>query len=261
MGKFLIKKLNLNKKPFFSVITVVKNSEKNINKTLDSIKKQSFKNFEYLIIDGKSSDSTISKIKKHKKFINLLISERDKGLYYAMNKGLKFCRGEVVVFINSGDVFTKNALKKVYKIFKKENNVSFVFGTVLRNYTKGKILKYGYNVKRLFYNFDFATSHSTGFFLKRKIYNSIGGFNTKYKCSADYDVYYKTILKKKLKGASTKLSDLIGIVASGGFSSKISFFEHLFEEIKIRIDNNQNKLFIFIILINAVLKYYLKKIC
>ena len=99
----------------------------------------------------------------------------------------------MIIFINSGDTFTKGALKIIYNVFKKNKKIDFVFGTVLRKYTKSKILKYSYNVNKLFYNFDFATSHSTGFFLKRKIYNQIGKFNTKYKCSADYDIYFKTI--------------------------------------------------------------------
>ena len=169
-------------------------------------------------------------------------------------------KGKVIIFINSGDTFTKEALKIIYNVFKKNKKIDFVFGTVLRKYTKSKILKYSYNVNKLFYNFDFATSHSTGFFLKRKIYNQIGKFNTKYKCSADYDIYFKTIIKKNLIGDSTKINDLIGTVASGGYSSKISFLNHLFEEIQIRNDNNQNKIFLLIIFINAIIKHLLKKI-
>ncbi len=260
MRKLLIKKKRSKKNPFFSVITVVKNDEKNIEKTIKSVAKQSFKNFEYLIIDGKSSDNTIKKIKKYKKKIDFFTSEKDKGIYFAMNKGIKFSKGKVIIFINSGDTFTKGALKIIYNVFKKNKKIDFVFGTVLRKYTKSKILKYSYNVNKLFYNFDFATSHSTGFFLKRKIYNQIGKFNTKYKCSADYDIYFKTIIKKNLIGDSTKINDLIGTVASGGYSSKISFLNHLFEEIQIRNDNNQNKIFLLIIFINAIIKHLLKKI-
>jgi len=252
-----IVKKNKIKKPFFSIITVVKNDEKNIYKTLKSVSSQTFKNFEYVVIDGRSTDKTLEILKKNKR-INFLISEKDKGIYYAMNKGLKHSRGKIIVFINSGDIFSKNALKIVHDIFKKNSEISFVFGTVLRKYTKANILKYGYNDKRLIYNFDFATAHSTGFFLKRNIYNLVGNFNTKYKCSSDYDIYYKVIIKNKLLGKSTKKNELIGTVAAGGFSSKISFFNHLKEEIQIRKDNKQNKFFLFLIFINALIKNFLK---
>jgi putative colanic acid biosynthesis glycosyltransferase len=110
---------SLSKKPFFSIITVVKNDENNIEKTIESITQQSFKNYEYIIIDGKSSDKTRTKILKHKKKINMLISQKDNGIYYAMNKGINLSNGEVIVFINSGDLFSKNALRFIYNKFKK----------------------------------------------------------------------------------------------------------------------------------------------
>ena len=253
-----IVKKNKIKKPFFSIITVVKNDEKNIYKTLKSVSSQTFKNFEYVVIDGRSTDKTLEILKKNKR-INFLISEKDKGIYYAMNKGLKHSRGKIIVFINSGDIFSKNALKIVHDIFKKNSEISFVFGTVLRKYTKANILKYGYNDKRLIYNFDFATAHSTGFFLNRKIFIKYGMFNTEFKISADYDLYLRLILNQKLLGGATKKKDLIGIVASGGYSSKVPFLRHLFEETKIRLNNNQNLILVIIIFFNAIIKFIYKK--
>ncbi len=150
-----------------SIITVVKNDEKNIEKTIKSIITQKSINFEYIIIDGGSSDNTLKIVKKYKKFIKKIISKKDKGIYHAMNIGIKNSKKDIIVFCNSGDFFYKNSLKKVIKIFDRRN-IDFLFGTVVRNYTKGKIIKYGFNTKRIFYNFDFATAHSTGFFLKKK---------------------------------------------------------------------------------------------
>lgn len=251
---------SLTKKPFFSIITVVKNDENNIEKTIESITQQSFKNYEYIIIDGKSSDKTRTKILKHKKKINMLISQKDNGIYYAMNKGINLSNGEVIVFINSGDLFSKNALRFIYNKFKRYQKIDFVFGTVLRHYTKKSILKSGFNRNKLIYNFDFATAHSTGFFLKKKIYNLLKGFDTRYKCSADYDIYHKIFFKYKLNGKSTAKNQLVGIVASGGFSSKISFLEHLKEEMQIRFNNKQNIFLIIIIFFNTLIKYFFKNI-
>ncbi len=243
--------------PYFSIITVVKNDEKNIVKTIKSINNQTYKKFEHIIIDGKSEDNTIKNILKNKKNLNLLVSERDKGIYFAMNKGANIASGKIIVFINSGDLITKKSLKIVKKEFEKKN-IDFVFGTVKRHYTKKTIIKHGFNKNRLLVNFDFATSHSTGFFIKNSIFKKLKYFNTKYKCSADYDLYYRLIIKNNKTGASTKKNQLIGIVQAGGFSSKFNFFQHLIEEIKIRFDNNQSLLIIFLIIVNASIKHFLK---
>ena len=245
------------KKPYFSVITVVKNDEKNIIQTLKSIKNQTYTNFEYIIIDGNSEDKTIQKLMKFKNQINYLLSEKDNGIYFAMNKGLKISKGKIIVFVNSGDMLTKNALRIIKQKFD-HHKFDFVFGTVKRHYTKDTIIKYGFNRNRLKYNFDFATAHSTGFYLKRNIYKKIGFFNTFYKCSSDYDIYFKILLKMKLDGGYTKKNELIGTVSSGGFSSKVSFFGHLIEETKIRIDNNQNIMLVALIFINALIKRIFK---
>ena len=247
-------------KPKFSIITVVKNDEYQISKTIKSIIAQSFKNYEYLIIDGESEDQTIKKILKYKKKINLLISERDKGLYYAMNKAITLANGKIIVFVNSGDLLKKNALKIVNEIFSKNKKYDYVFGTVERNYINTMILKYGVNTNKLRYNFDFATAHSTGFFLKKKIFNKFGLFNVKYKCSADYDLYYRLLITNKIFGGCTEKKDVIGVVKSGGLSSKISLLSHIIEEMKIRLDYKQNIFLIILILLNALIKGYSKKI-
>ncbi len=247
-------------KPQFSIITVVKNDEKNIQKTIESILNQTFKNFEYIIIDGKSEDSTLSLINKYKDKINFIISEKDDGIYFAMNKGAKIASGEFVVYVNSGDTLTVNALKIIQRKINEKPNIDFVFGTVKRHYTKDTLIKFGFNKKKLIYNFDFATSHSTGFYLRKSKFQELGFFNTKYKCSADYDVYYKMLISNNAEGTFTDKQDLIGEVSSGGYSSKLSFIDHLIEEMRIRFDNKQNFFLIIFIFFNALIKNGLKKI-
>ena len=100
-----------------SIITICYNSEKTISKTLKSLKSQTFKDFEHIVIDGGSIDKTISIIKKEN-ISNKIISEKDKGIYDAFNKGIKNSTGEIIGFLNADDVFNDdNSLEKIAKNF------------------------------------------------------------------------------------------------------------------------------------------------
>ncbi len=99
--------------PKVSVITVVFNNEEFIEKTILSVANQTYKNIEYIIVDGGSTDGTINIIKKYEEHISKWISEKDKGLYDAMNKGIKMSTGDYVWFMNSGDtIYEKTTLEK-----------------------------------------------------------------------------------------------------------------------------------------------------
>ena len=227
---------------FFSIITVVLNAEEDLKKTIISLKNQKFKNFEFIIIDGKSKDKTYELVSKNKDIINTYISEKDEGIYDAMNKGLKIANGKYIGFLNAGDQYSIDGLNIIHNYLVNED-VDFIFGTVMK-----KILKYGYRRNRIYWNFDFYTSHSSGFFIKRESQEKLGNYNINYKISADYDLFYRMIVKKKMRGISTKKNELIGIFKSGSsYSSKFNYFEHLLEETRIRKNNNQNKYFVFLI--------------
>lgn len=227
---------------FFTIITVTLNAENDLRETINSLKNQEFKDFEYIIIDGKSEDGTYQIIKLNNQIIDKYLIEKDNGIYDAMNKGLNLASGKYIGFLNAGDKYTPEGLK-IINNYLRSNNVDFIFGTVMK-----KILKYGYSKKRIMWNFDFYTSHSSGFFIKKSSQNLLGNYNIKYKISADFDLFYRMIIKKKMCGIATKKNELIGIFKSGSsYSSRFSFLEHLYEETQIRIDNNQNKIFVLII--------------
>ena len=246
------------KKKLLSIITVVKNDVNNIETTIKSILSQKYKKIEYIIIDGKSSDGTVPLIKRYQKKIDKIVIAKDKGIYDAMNKGIKIASGEYIGFCNSGDILKKNSINIICKFLDHQTDV--LFATVKRNYIGSFIIKSGYNLKRLKYNFDFATSHSTGFYLKKKIHNKIGLYNPQFKCSADYDLYLRLFKIKNLNILSTKKNEIIGEVKSGGFSSTLSPLQHLHEETKIRINNDQNILFITLIYFNTIFKILIKKL-
>lgn len=114
-------------KPKVSIITVVFNSEDLIEKTIKSVKSQTYQNIEYLIIDGASTDKTLEIIKKYK--VDFLLSEPDKNLYDAMNKGIKYASGEYLYFLNAGDIFFENnSLEKMISLSKGED---FLYGRTI----------------------------------------------------------------------------------------------------------------------------------
>ena len=161
-GGKIIKKRK-TKTPIFSIITVVLNNQELLEATIKSVLNQSFKNYEYIIIDGGSNDRTIDIIKKYENKIDYWVSERDKGLYDAFNKGMMLASGKFIGIINSDDVYTKNSLKIISNYISKYKNIDFIFGSVKKHWG----VLYGYRPEKIHYSWGFYSSHSTGFFLKR----------------------------------------------------------------------------------------------
>lgn len=115
--------------PLISIITVVYNSEKYIEGTLKSIQNQTCKDFEYIIIDGDSKDNTLSIIQRYQDVVSKLISETDKGLYDAMNKGLQMAKGQFVWFINSGDkIYADNTVENIVNLYADNPTADIFYG-------------------------------------------------------------------------------------------------------------------------------------
>ena len=226
----------------FSIITVVFNAKNDLIDTIKSLRQQNYKNFEYIIIDGGSTDGTLEVINDNLDVVDKWKSEKDSGIYDAMNKGIDLCQGNYIGMLNAGDRYTPNGLT-IINDYLKNHDVDFIFGTVMK-----KVLRHGFRKYRIYWNFDFASSHSSGFFIKDEAQKKLGKYNLKYKISSDYDLFYRMIIKEKMQGLATKKNDLIGIFKSGtSYSSKFSFIDHLNEETIIRLDNNQNIFFVFLI--------------
>ena len=235
-------------KPKITIITVCKNSAKTIEETIKSVIKQKYENLEYIIVDGCSNDDTLQIIEKYKEKVKKIVSEPDKGIYDAFNKGLKFSTGELIGFVNSDDILTENAIKLLLDYYQKYPEKDFFFGAVKKHWG----ILHGYKPWKIYFTWGFYSSHSTGFFIKKKAAEIVGNYNLKYKYSSDYDYFYRMIVKHNLKGIGTKKNEVFGIFRRGGYSSKINFFDHLCECTRIRIDNNQN---ILIVLFTFLIKY------
>lgn len=234
--------------PLVSIITVTLNSEKFIEETFDSIKNQKNKDYELIIVDGGSKDNTINIVKKNKDIINYCVSEKDNGIYDAFNKGLKIALGKYIVFVNSDDVLTPEAIELLNKYDKEHQDIDFIFGTVKKHWG----VLYGYKPHKIKYTWGFYSSHSTGFYIKRNSAKKIGMYNLKYKYHADFDYFYRMIVKFKMKGIGTRKDELFGIFRRGGYSSKIKFKDSYLEDLRIRKDNGQS---FFILTLIAVFKF------
>ena len=240
-----------NKKLKISIITVVKNKVNTIERSIKSVINQNYSNFEYIIIDANSDDGTSEKIKKYNEKISTVIREDDRGIWDAMNKGLKYVNGDIIGFLNADDFYYENAFEIVNKYFN-NNKIDFLFGSV----QKYKLM-HGFKPRLVKWSFGFYTSHSVGFFIKTKNHKKIGYYNPKY-LSADLDFFYKMIVDEKFKGISTKKNEVLGKFASGGFSSRVNYIEHLKDLNQIRMDNKQNKYFVYFLYFIKILKKPIK---
>lgn len=199
-------------KPTFSVITVVYNDVKNIEKTIKSVLNQTCNDYEYIVIDGNSNDGTTDIIKKYNKDIDCWVSEKDEGIYDAMNKGVGKARGDYVYFLNSGDTFfSKDVLKRIapYLIGR---DYALLNGQVVRLY-EGYQKTVRPNPNRLKYG---ESLPHQGAFIKKATFDKLGGYNLIYISASDFDFFCKFFQNKfSYKLVSNKIANM----PSGGFSS------------------------------------------
>ena len=241
----------MNKNYKFSIITVTYNSEKFIRNCIKSVQNQTYKNFEHILVDGNSTDQTMPIISNYKGHFKHVLSEKDSGIWEAMNKGLKIVTGDIVCFLNSDDYYNPNALNTVNKYFC-NNKIDFLFGSV-----KKYKLMHGYSPWKIKFSFGFYTSHSVGFFIKRTKHLKVGFYNKKF-LSADLDFFYRMIVNHKLIGISTKKNEVMGKFRKGGFSSKINYVKHLQDLNKIRLSNGQFSIFVYALYFYKLIKNFRK---
>jgi glycosyltransferase involved in cell wall biosynthesis len=204
-----------------SIITVTYNSEKTIRDTLESISNQTYKNIEHIIIDGKSNDRTLNIINNYNHNV-IVISEPDKGIYDAMNKGIKIATGEVIGILNSDDLyFDNNIISKIAYIFESDNEIDILYGNLL--YVKkndiSKIVRKWISCsyyKNYFENGN-VPPHPT-LFLRKKVYNKNGLFNLKFNLAADYEFMLRIFKNHSFK--SKYLNEFFVKMRLGGATNK-----------------------------------------
>lgn len=166
-----------------SIITVSYNSVLTIEQTIKSVLSQSWGDIEYIVIDGNSTDGTQQIIEKYKDSLAYYVSEKDDGLYYAMNKGIKQATGDIVGIINSDDWYADNIIEDVVHFFEK-SDAQLVYGRVISVSDK-QVERQKAPLEMIWYQMPMPHS---AVFIKKNVYDKYGVFNVNYRVSADYDL-------------------------------------------------------------------------
>ena len=211
-----------------SIITITYNSAQTVEDTIKSVVAQDFPNIEYLIVDGLSKDNTLGVVNRYSPYIDKVISEKDKGLYDALNKGIKAATGDVIGMLHSDDIYANNqVISKIAQQFAADPLLDGVYADlvfvdrddtnkVLRTWKSG-------DYKPDAFKKGWMPPHPT-FFVKKSVYEKFGGFNLDLKLSADYELMLRLIHKNKIKIAY--LPEIIVKMRMGGISNT-SFFVKL----------------------------------
>lgn len=204
-------KKSYEKKPLISIVTVVFNGEKHLEQTIQSVISQNYDNVEYIIIDGGSNDGTVDIIKKYEDQIDYWVSEEDRGIYDAMNKGSSLCSGEYVGFLNADDWYIMNALAAIAKhiVFEKPG---YIFGNT--DLYENECYKKTMESNLSLYKKGTPIGHQALFVQKKYLLEY--PFEIKFKRYADYDFMIKII---NLKLEYIQLDSIIVNYRIGGFSS------------------------------------------
>ena len=237
--------MNNKNKFIFSIIIVSLNTKVDFLKTLKSIKKQTYKKYKILVVDGNSSDGTKKEILKRKKIISKFIIEKDRGIYHAMNKGIKMSSGRWIIFMNSGDLFYK---KNVLYNFLSENikNCDIVYGDTL---VSAKNLRYTINSKSFEHKTLLMPFCHQSVFVKSNILKK-RSFSLKYRFSSDFDFFYYCYLSRK---KFQKIDYIISKVKSGGFADKNR--QMVFNENLIIIKKKGNKSLLYLLYLKKISQY------
>ncbi len=240
-----------------SIITVVYNAVETLEKSILSVISQGYSNIEYIIIDGGSTDGTIEIIEKYKSKISYFISEKDKGLYDAMNKGIIACSGEIIGILNADDTFfSNNTIQKIVDFYNSSSEIEACIGDVVQHDENGKIRRYysskNWNPNKLRYGF--MPPHPS-IFIRKELFKKYGLYSLNYKIGADFEMVVRYFLKNNVKWKyhgriTTKM--LIGGLSSSGIQS----YKLISKEIKKSLKENEIKFISLFIDLRFLWKIY-----
>jgi glycosyltransferase involved in cell wall biosynthesis len=214
-----------------SIITVNLNNKLGLQKTIESVVNQTFSEYEYIIIDGGSTDGSVEIIKEFADKITYWVSEPDKGIYNAMNKGIKVAKGEYCLFLNSGDWFVNSSLIK--DIFNGLPVCDIVYGNMIKVFPDGK-LEIDKGPQRSLLSLGdmyFGTINHSSSFIRRSLFEKYGLYNEEYKIVSDWAFFLKVI---GLKAVTVKYIDLdINFFDMTGISNSMKSIRYMERDVEL----------------------------
>jgi glycosyltransferase involved in cell wall biosynthesis len=198
-----------------SVITINYNDATGLEKTIQSVIGQDFQDLEYIVIDGGSNDGSKSILEKYQSKISYWVSEKDEGIYNAMNKGIAKAKGEYCLFLNSGDYLAKSNVLST--MLGQENNSDIIYGNMIIDWGNGK-LEYGKMPSTItFHQMYVDTLWHPVSLIKRNLFEKFGKYNESYKMVADYEFFFNVIV---MQSVSLHYVDMdVSVYNMKGFSS------------------------------------------
>jgi len=203
-----------------SLITVVYNGEKYLNECFESVKAQDYADLEYIVIDGGSTDSTLSIVEQHKKAIGQFVSEKDKGMYDALNKGITIANGEVVGILNADDMLAgTDVISNIVKQFKEEKsdgvygNLNYINPDQANSIVRKWVSK-PFTLKDI--KLGWMPAHPT-LYLKKDLFEKYGNYSLDYGTAADYELMIRFLYQHQVKAVF--LNQLIVNMRIGGMSN------------------------------------------
>lgn len=205
-----------------SIITVCFNSESTIRDTIESVLAQNYPDFEYMIIDGGSSDGTLKIIQEYNNHIHTVISESDNGIYDAMNKGIKIATGDYIGILNSDDIFSHNhVVSDIVKLLKTSTADALYGDLVLVNRNNTSEIVRSYSSKyfrRWMIRFGLMLPHPT-FYVRRSLFEKLGSYKTNYRVAADFELITRFLMSgiTYIRNPDVMVKMRQGGISSNGF--------------------------------------------
>jgi glycosyltransferase len=203
-----------------SVVTAVFNRKKTVAQALESVLTQSYPSVETIVIDGGSNDGTLSVLESYRTRLNFLISEPDQGIYDALNKGIKHATGDVIGFLHADDFFEDNEVLSKVAMVLQDTSIDAVYGDLVyvSHDDAEQVIRYW---KSGVYDDDalsrgWMPPHPT-FYVRKSVYERLGGFDTRYSIAADYDTILRFLAVEKIR--TVYIPQVLVRMRAGGISN------------------------------------------